>query len=310
MKIRFIIIFIIICFKIFPVEAVLIDFNNLSDTTVDFTPFTIGTGFPEQARSAMFVDLKMKNWFVRVNESSWSMESKKKTRLLPVTTSVAYPGKTLMGMRVYFPERYANSYAILKPPYTIPSFFESLKNPDGTGSMFINKGVVRNVGILRKVSVTFLGNNFRYGLSVRISNHKGEEKDIFIGYMNFVGWRTISWINPNLEVELKEKDLYKNARPYYPDEYPSIKFVAFIIQRSDPEATGNFVTMIKDVTIEYDEAFLEIGRSEPFQEAIFGIYNEELIERARAETARIHKKLYAEWEENQRMDKTEIIKKR
>lgn len=308
MKIRlFVVIFLILSSVIylFSIEAVLIDFNNLSDTTVDFTKFALSKGFPEEAKEAMKVDITVPNWLVRVNPSSWTNDSMKRTKVLQVTKSNVYPNVKLLGVRVYFPERHANSYVIIKPPYSIPSFYDSELNPDGSGSIFLNKGVVRNVGALRKVSVTFLGNNFRYSLSVRLANHKGEEKDIFIGYMNFVGWRTISWINPNLDEELKDRDLNRNSRPYYPDEYPFVKFVAFIIHRVDPEVTGNFVTMIKDVKIEYDEAFLEIGNAETNQEEIFGIYKEELIKRARIETSKATQRIYLEWLENKKMDKTE-----
>ena len=173
------------------------------------------------------------------------------------------------------------------------------------GNLFLNKGVVRNVGVLRKISVLVLGNNFRYSLYVRIKDHNNEIRDIFVGYLNYQGWRTLSWINPNLEYELFMREQRKKIRPHYPDEFPYIKLIHFMIQRSDPEITGNFVTMIKEVRIEYDEAVIETGKTEDFQEQIFGIYQEELIERAKSEMRNVDREIYLRWEEKKKMHKEE-----
>ena len=56
------------------------------------------------------------------------------------------------------------------------------------GSMFLYKGVVRNVGILRKLGVRILGNNFKYAFYVRVIDRSGKERDIFLGFLNFIGW--------------------------------------------------------------------------------------------------------------------------
>ena len=108
----------------------------------------------------------------------------------------------------------------------------------------------------------FLGNNFTYSLYVRVEDKLGGQRDIFVGYMNFVGWKTKSWVNPNIDFELKLKEIRKNQRPYYPDEYPYLKFICFVVHRAEPQVTGNFITMIKEVTIEYDEGFLEVAKAE------------------------------------------------
>ena len=122
-------------------------------------------------------------------------------------------------------------------------------------------------------------------------------------YLDFVGWSTKAWINPNIEEELKRRQLKYNVRPYYPDQIPSVRFVAFIIHRTDPQVTGNFITMIKDVVIEYDEAFLEVGNTEYNQEEIFGIYREELIERAKTEIGAVDRRIFLQWIEKQKMHK-------
>lgn len=284
-------------------EAVLIDFNNLEDTTVDLTRLR-GEGWndywTEEQKKQLKVDISPKNWIVKVNPTSWTYESRERTYIQLVRNSLSYPNITILGLRIFFPERYANSYAEIYPPFKIPSFYDDPEKPTGLGVKFLNKGIVRNIGVLRMVSVRFLGNNFKYTLYVRLENQKGVQRDIFIGYMDFVGWKTKSWINPHIEYELKLKEIKKTERPYYPSDFPYVKFIEFIIHRADPQATGNFACMFKDVTIEYDEEFLEVGNTEYLQEQIFGIYKEDLIKRANKEMKDVDRRIYMEWIENKK----------
>lgn len=304
MKIRisFLLILIIIV-KIFSIEAVLLDFNNLDGTLIDFSKMAKGANWSEELKQEMRVDLKAERWTVKVNSSSWNPVSKSKSYVFPIIHSQTYPDKIVLGVRVYFPERHANSFALIEPPFEIPSYYDNPENITGTGNIFLNKGVVRNVGVLRKLSVLALGNNFKYSLYVRIKDHMGFEKDIFVGYLNYQGWKSKSWINSNLDFELKMRQYRKETRPHYPDQYPFVKLVHIMVQRCDPEVTGNFVTMIKEITVEYDEAIIETGKTEDKQEEIFGIYNEELVERAKHEMLNVDRQIYLKWEEKQKMHK-------
>ena len=292
-------------FQVFSVEAVLIDFNNLEGTMIDFSEFSKSTNWNEEVKQEMRVDLSPERWTIKVNSSSWTKKSKDKTYVFPIVHSQRYPDITVLGVRIFFPERHANSYALIEPPFEIPTYYDDKKNPTGMGNIFLNKGVVRNVGVLRKLSVEALGNNFRYSLYVRIKDHNNEIRDVFVGFLNYQGWRTISWLNPNLEFELFMREQRKRTRPHYPDEFPYVKLIHFMVQRSDPEITGNFVTMIKEVTLEYDEAVIETGKTEDFQEEIFGIYKEELVERAKAEMRNVDRQIYLKWEEKKKMHNEE-----
>ncbi len=111
------------------------------------------------------------------------MKAIEKSYVFPVKNSQTYPDKVVLGVRIFFPERHANSYAIIEPPFEIPIYYDTLEKLTGKGDAFLYKGVVRNVGVLRKLSVLALGSNFRYTLYVRVKDHKGEEKDIFVGLM-------------------------------------------------------------------------------------------------------------------------------
>lgn len=291
----------LITFTLLSREEILIDFSNLKDTTVDFTKDVVNGWGVELGAGAMSSSLKPELWSAKVRKSSRLKEAIDKTYVLDVKNSINYPDMTVLGIRSYFPERNAHSDVEIYPPFEIPSYYEDPSNPDGMGTYFINKGVVRNIGILRKMSVRVLGNNFNYGLYIRIKNHKDEQRDIYMGTLNFLGWRTLTWINPNYEVEKKHRDKARSVIPYYPDEYPYIKFIGLIIQRNSSERTGNFTTMFKDVSLDFDEHFLKLDNYEHLQEDIYGIYKEELLTYAKKLMEKVNRQVYLQWLERQKI---------
>ena len=203
--------------NLFGREDILIDFSNLEGTGIDFSA-QAGDNWTPEEKAMMTLDLGIKNWSAKVNSSSLTIRSINKTEIIAVKDSLEYPNQNVLGVRVYFPERYANSYAEVTPPFEIPSYYENKNNPDGMGTLFIYKGVVRNVGTIKKISVRVLGNNFRYALYVKIKNKNAEIKDIFVGYLNFIGWRTISWVNPHYQLEIdnrnKNRDSVQNRNQF------------------------------------------------------------------------------------------------
>ncbi|OHD09725.1 MAG: hypothetical protein A2086_04090 [Spirochaetes bacterium GWD1_27_9] len=306
MKIRLSLVLLIFCiFKFYSVEAILIDFNNLEDTTIDFSDFA-GTNFTQDEKEQMKINLDIKNWNVKVNSSSLNTISKNKTKIVDIKDSLEYPNQSVLGVRIFFPQRRANSYAEIIPPFEIPSYYDTPKNPDGLGSMFVYKGVIRNVEVIKKIAVRVLGNNFRYGLYIRVKDKSNENKDIFVGYLNYIGWQTLTWINPNYERILEEGQKRKakgDDRPFYPDEFPYIKFEGFVIQRDSTEIAGNFTTMIKEVSVEYVERFIDIGTAEPSQrqENVFNVYKEELIIKSQKEMKDVNRRIFQQWVENNKM---------
>ena len=315
MKIIRIILFVLLVqvnFTVFSVEDVLIDFSDIGDTTIDFSKFTRGDWTPEQF-AHMKVDLHPSRWNVVVNYSSFDVESRNKTYPMLVTTNIkSLSNQQVLAARVFFPQKYAHSNVFISPPFEIPSFYiDTENNPDDfMGTMFLNKGVIRNVGIIRKIGVYLCGHNFNYALYVRVKDQRGIERDLFIGYMNFRGWQKRSWVNPDYDKHLRLREIYEKVRPYYPDEYPYIKLMGFYINRISTEVTGNFVTMIKEVTVEYDEEFVDIKTSDGDdlipsvmnQEKLFGVYQEELIRRSNKEIARVNEFLMIQWVERNKMD--------
>jgi hypothetical protein len=295
-----------ILLKINAAETVLIDFNNLKDTTIDFSA-NAGVTITEDEKKAMQVDLSPKNWIAMINSSSRTYLGRVKTKSVQVTKSVEYPDQTLLGIRVYFPDSGANSYATITPPYEIPSYYDNKNNPDGMGSMFLSKGIVRNIGVLKKIHIRVLGNNYKYSLHLLLKMKTGEPKIIFMGYLNFIGWQTLSWVNSNYDFDSFKRSEEKDSRPYYPDEYQYVKLEGFIIHRIDPNTSGNFVTMIKDIVIEYDPQFPDIGNETvDKQENIFHIYQEELIDRAKSAMWNVNQRLLNEFLESRKMDVIKI----
>ncbi len=288
-------------FSLFSIEQVLIDFSNLSDTTVDFSE-AAGDFWSAEKKALMRLDLSPQNWRARVNSSSFNNMARERTYTLNVKNSQQYPGLSLLGVRAYFPQRHANSYVEILPPFEIPAFYENTNRVTGKGDMFHNKGVVTNVGILKSIGVNILGNNFKYAFYVRIKNHRNEVRDVFLGFLNFRGWQQRVWLNPNYDNEKLYREEKRGDMPYYPSESPYVKLMGFVIHRADPAATGNFVTMIKEITVDFDEHYINVPRTEYLQEEIFKIYNEELIDRSLQEIAIVNRRIFMEWQENQIMD--------
>ncbi|MBR6201092.1 MAG: hypothetical protein IKQ61_12615, partial [Spirochaetales bacterium] len=85
------------------------------------------------------------------------------------------------------------------------------------------------------------------------------------------------------------------------------------ISRVETEAVGNFVTMIKDVIIDYNEENIDLHGyngndlvpSIENLEKIFGIYREELMEVANIEIERANQYLMNQWIEKRKMHSDE-----
>ncbi len=232
---------------------VLIDFSSLEETEIDFTKFP---GAMAEGITELTVDLSLGNWKVNLAPSSASSEN----RILSYTKAVnsAKMEGDVLGVRVHFPDAPFNSWAKVVPPFEIPFYEDKEGEPEGSGTKFVNKGVLRNVGTLKSVSVRATGRNFPHGLSVSLKNEQDAVKDLFLGYLDFDGWKSMTWGNPNYITDVKQRDLRKT--PLYPESMPSIKFEYFTIFRQANQIGGDFVTYIKDVQLVYDLAILELER--------------------------------------------------
>jgi hypothetical protein len=165
-----------------------------------------------------------------------------------------------------------NSWAIIKPPFEIPAYepqaevdddgnvAESTDSNGITGPSRFEDGfgVVKNVGTIKSLAVNVYGLNFPHGLSAILIDNQGNQKTVFMGYLNFDGWGELTWNNPQYITEVRNREI--RLYPLYPQSTPFVKFGGFLVQRDGDRVGGDFITYFKDVKIIYDKAVLDTDR--------------------------------------------------
>ena len=274
----------------FAVESVLIDFSELaaedngenSATTIDFSK-EAGTSFTDEEKAVMNTSLALNNWEVVLSSSSRTVTQQRNSYTREVTvkdSAKQFAGENVLGVRIQFPKEPFNSWALIKPPFNIPAFAdEEYGIPD-----FTEKGVIKNVGVIKSISMTLYGSNFPNGLGIVLRNENNEENQIFLGNMDFDGWKTITWNNPNYINEVRNRELKKY--PLYPVASPHIVFGGILVYKDAAQMGGDFVTYIKDIKVVYDQAVLELERDID-DEGVWGILSEREKARRLAEFNRL-----------------------
>jgi hypothetical protein len=269
--------------SMFADEAVLIDFTKLAadimpdqdnvpthnrQTMMDYSNVA-GGSFTQEQKSVMKTSLAIANWDVVLASSSRTVGN----QILTYTAEA--PSKqwgTVMGLRVHFPVEPFNSWAIVKPPFEIPAFepqanvdddgnIEPAEGNDGiTGPSRFEEGygVVKNVGTIKSVAVNAYGLNFPHGLSAIIIDNQGNQKPVFMGYVNYDGWGELRWDNPAYIQSVRNREL--RLYPLYPTSTPFIKFGGFMVQRDAAKEGGDFIVYFKDVKVIFDKAVLDTDR--------------------------------------------------
>ncbi len=293
----------------FAERQVLIDFAELvpnypadqpidnEGTLLDYSDVA-GASFTEDELALMKTSLAIERWEIELVSSSrnpYTM-SRSYARMAPVREGASrYENETVLGVRVHFPEMRYNSYADIKPPFSIPVYMDveevaadgSMTVPQeevGRGRKFDNRGVVKNVGVLKEIEVNVHGLNFPHGFSVILEDQTGRTRDYFMGYLNFDGWRTMTWRNPNYLSDVRNREVQR--LPLYPTLTPYQKLVGFRVYRDAAAIGGDFVAYIKDVVLTFDRAVLDLERD--FEdEVIWGVLSEREAERRQAELNRL-----------------------
>jgi hypothetical protein len=272
-------------------EATLIDFSHLA-----------GSSFTDTEKALMKTSLALNNWEVILNSSARTVENQAYSMTREAVTSPsarAFNGeemanRTILGVRVRFPNTPFNSYALVLPPFDIPAYADrtTLSGDDlvippeeqGRGRKFDEYGVVKNVGVVKSLSITVYGANYPYGLGVLLEDHNNQEHQIFIDYLQFDGWRTLTWVNPNYITEVRNRELRKY--PLYPRTAPYYKLVGLVIYKDGSHSGGDFVTYVKDIDVVYDLAVMDIER-DINDEEIWGILQARQEDRRAAELRRL-----------------------
>jgi len=283
---------------LFAEEAVLIDFSLLAAdiriptsendqetrpnhnrrTVMDYGAVAGGTFTPTQ-RAMMRTSLAIANWEITFNSSARTIQNVSNTF---TREAASRQWGTVMGVRIHFPINPSFAKATIKPPFEIPAY-EPMAEVSDTGQItptsngitgprrFENGfGVVRNVGTIRSVAVNVYGLNFPHGLNVILLDHNGNERVVFMGYLNFDGWAELTWNNPQYIFEVRNRDL--RLFPLYPHSMPFVKFGGFRLDRDQDHIGGDFIVYFKDVKIIYDRAVLDADRDID-DEAVWGIIN-------------------------------------
>ncbi len=295
-------------------EAILVDFNLLNAdivagadgamtmnrrTVMDYSTVA-GASFTDQQKTLMRASLALNTWEVVLNSSARNVTSVSvsQAKASPVTQNAKkFAGQTLLGVRVNFPTWNANANAVIKPSFEIPSYAPMAQvNDDGivqeptaedraSGKTRFEDGygVVKNVGVIKAIAVQTYGMNFPHGLYVTLKNQNNEERRYFMGYLQFDGWRELTWQNPEYvsEVRTREVRLY----PVYPTAFPFITFTGFMVTRDAAHEGGDFVAYFKDVKVIFDKAVLNTVRDFA-DEDIWGIQTKIEEDRKQNEVSR------------------------
>ncbi|MFP4383083.1 MAG: flagellar filament outer layer protein FlaA [Spirochaetia bacterium] len=293
----------------FAVEEVLIDFSTLeadypqdnpvddSETILDFSTVA-GSRFTEEDKNAMKTSLAIANWEVNLASSSGSIEnmSNSMVRSAPVKEDASrFAGETVLGVRVHFPTEPFNSWALIQPPFEIPAYMDkqelqgdgTLVTPQeeqGRGRKFDNFGVIKNIGVVKKIDVNVYGLNFPYGFSIILQDSNNQEQEIYFGDMQFDGWNTLTWENPNYITDVRQRAL--RMYPIYPKSSPMRKLVGIRIYRDAMHEGGDFIAYVKDINITYDQAILP-GESDIDHENLWQILTAREQARRKAELERL-----------------------
>ncbi|MDR0656781.1 MAG: flagellar filament outer layer protein FlaA [Treponema sp.] len=243
-----------------------------------------GTSFKPEDLEVMKTSLAIANWDIVLASSSRNVTNLVLSKAAEATSKAYWGGEasTVLGVRVHFPVEPWNSWAIIKPPFDIPAYepqadvddegniteregqdgitqssrFEG--EADDNGRPTHGYGVVKNVGTIKSVAVWAYGLNFPHGLFTILIDNQGNEKEIFMGYLQYDGWGQLIWNNPAYVQEVRNRDL--RLYPLYPTSTPFVKFGGFRVQRDAAKEGGDFITYFKDVQIIYDKAVLDTDR--------------------------------------------------
>ncbi|WP_319561749.1 flagellar filament outer layer protein FlaA [Marispirochaeta sp.] len=271
-------------------ENVLIDFTSLTADTetgenevtmVDFSD-KAGTSFSDEEKERMKTSLAITNWDVQLSSSSRTVANQRysMTREAPVKdTARRYAGETIMGIRVHFPLESYNSYAVVKPPFEIPAYYTP-EEPD----KFDGYGVLKNVGVIKSISMNVLGKNYPHRIGLILKDQNNMEQTIIMNNLEFDGWKTLTWQNPNYIEEVRNREIIKF--PLYPKTAPNFKLIGILVFRDAMHEGGDFVTYVKDVSMVYDLAVLSL-ESDVNDEEIWGILEQREEARRTAEFERL-----------------------
>lgn len=294
----------------FAEESVLIDFNELVDdyqgehqaTLVDFSS-TAGTRYTDDEKASMNTSLYAPNWDVQLSSSSRNVVNDRLSYVRSVTVgenAKSFAGNQVLGVRVHYPVGSFNSYAWVKPPFSIPAYATSTIVEDAPkGDQFTGYGVVKNVGVIKSLKVNVYGMNYPMGMAVVLRDENEQTNQIPLGYLDFDGWRELTWNNPNYISEVRNREIKKY--PLYPRSAPSVTLDSLQFYRDAMQEGGDFIVYVKDIVVTYDQAVIQEVDTDLNHEEVWGILAQREEERRNAELSRLGNLQVLRYLEEQKM---------
>ena len=312
-------------------EKALIDFDKITqnyadgkeneETYVEFGQYA-GTTYDAEQKAEMNTSLWLENWRVRLSSSSRTILNDSLSEVAAVTVGGSPSederiperdpaGKQVLGIRVHYPTGSFNSYAWVEPPFDIPAYAThgSIDTTDtqnlseeekaAIGNQFNGWGVLKNVGTIKEVSVKVFGMNYPMGMAVVLIDDQEQTQQIPMGYLNFDGWRELTWYNPNYITDVAKRTL--KADPLYPRTAPSVTLDSLQFYRDAMQEGGDFICYVKDIYVKYDRAVLDDGTQDIDHEATWGILAARERERREAELRRLGNQQVLRYLEEQKM---------
>lgn len=298
--------------QVFSETTTLINFSDLvadngsehQATTIDYSSIA-GTTYTDEDKAEMVESLFIENWDVTLNTSAKEANRDRLSYTKAVVvkeTAKKNAGETVMGIRVNFPES-SHAHAFITPPFDIPAFMpteEEVAAGVRSGSKFDGFGVIKNVGVLKNISVSVNGRNYPHGLSLVVADPEGNEKQIYMGSLRFTGWRTLTWRNPNYVTETRNREL--RTKPVYPVSSDTIILKGLIIHKDASQEGGDVISYIKDITVTYDKANRDDVERDIDDEEVWGILSRREEAKRNANLESLGNKQILEFLEMKKMD--------
>jgi len=265
-------------------EAVLIDFTKLKagetgenvSTQLDYSSYLPAGSVSGDNK----VSLAMRNWTALINASSRTPEIQKNC-MVKEAPSTSFG--SVLGVRVSFPNHDYNSYAEIFPPYEIPVYNE--QKIDFSQGL----GVVKNVSLIKSISINVYGRNNPHELILLIKDQSGFVREINFGSLEFSGWKKLTWENPSYMIDVKDRELV--SVPDYPSNGAAyVKFYGFILKRNASVSSGDSIFYVKDISMIFDRANISTD-SDFDDDSIWKIVEERELSRNKEEMIRIAKKM-------------------
>lgn len=188
------------------------------------------------------------NWDVKLNASSAYIPNMQRTYSKLAT---GRSGKAFMGVRAFFPDIDANSYASVRPRNTIGFYNIST----GLPVQDEGRGVLSNVDAIKQAFIRVAGRNYEHSLMVDVIRNTGEKLRFDFKSLKFAGWKELNWTNPRYQADFRDRVTI--ITPLYPRLIPSVKFHDLIVFRSYDQEPGNFIGYVDYIDIQYDKAYAD-----------------------------------------------------